>query len=220
MTSVNQNHQLSLRETGKHQLIRFMLAFIVGIGLLSCADVNESSKSNEGAETTAKVTNSSGGPRLDAMRNAGRAQTMMLPEEVRDAEIQTLDGETFRLADYKGKVVVLDLWATWCPPCREEIPHLIELSKEYKDQGVEVIGLDVDQTETVEAIREFADEFGINYKLGYAEQDFALALMNGNTAIPQTFVISRDGRILNRFIGFSSQKMAGLLRQAVEQAAN
>jgi thiol-disulfide isomerase/thioredoxin len=115
-------------------------------------------------------------------------------------------------------VVVLDIWATWCGPCRLEIPHLVELSNEYKAKGVEVIGLTTENpAEDEEAVRAFAKEFNINYKLGWATADLAMPLMQGSNSIPQTFVIAPGGRVLNRFRGFSPS-LAGMIRSAVDKA--
>ena len=136
-----------------------------------------------------------------------------------DAEIKALDGGSFKLSDYAGKVVVLDLWATWCPPCRDEIPHLVEVSKEYRAQGLEVVGLDVDPLQDdAETVRAFAQEFAVNYKIGWAERDLAASLMRGNGSIPQTLVITRDGRVLEHFIGYHPQRTPARMRRAIEQA--
>lgn len=188
------------------------LALVLSGGLLSCSSNSPSVPAKESTATNRPST-------ATAVTTTTTAALTPVPEGVLNADLQTLDGKSFQLADYAGKVVVLDLWATWCPPCRIEIPHLVELHKEFAAQGVEVIGLDVDPTETVDDVNAFAREFGINYKLGWADRSVAIALMGDNGSIPQTFVITRDGRILKRFIGFSPQKTGSMLRQAVEQAA-
>jgi thiol-disulfide isomerase/thioredoxin len=138
-------------------------------------------------------------------------------DPVLGAALPALNGGTFRLADYAGKVVVLNLWATWCGPCRSETPSLVRMSRDYRKRGVEVIGLSTeDAASSREKVRAFAQEFGIDYRLGFAPRDFALRLMNGDARIPQTFVM-RDGRELNRFIGYNEQRPQQL-RAAVEQA--
>lgn len=143
-----------------------------------------------------------------------------LPAGIADAEILSLDGGPFRLSDYRGRVVVLDLWATWCGPCRMEIPHLVELREEYGPRGVEVIGLSVeDPVSDEETVRDFAREFSINYKLGWAEEDWFLKLTRGNTAIPQTFVIGRDGGVYLHAPGYSPQ-LPQMIRDAIARAEN
>ncbi len=142
-----------------------------------------------------------------------------LPENPVLAEaLPALDGGTFQLADYDGKLLVLNFWATWCGPCRNEVPHLIQIGREYRERGVEIVGLSTeDPKTTTEKARAFAKEFGIDYKLGFASREFSLRLMQDRTNIPQVFIM-RDGRILNRFIGFSPQSSPQKLRAAIDQA--
>jgi thiol-disulfide isomerase/thioredoxin len=141
-----------------------------------------------------------------------------VPPEVWNTDIQALDGGTFRLSDYKDKVVVLDLWATWCGPCRLEIPHLVDLSKEYGGKGVQVVGLTTESPQTdAEKVRSFAKEMNINYKLGWARADVAQSLMAGNYSIPQTFVIAPGGRIVTKFRGFSD-RIPDMIRAAIGRA--
>ena len=151
-------------------------------------------------------------------RSQSRSSSKRCPPLAWNAEIQAVDGAAFRLSDFKDKVVVLDLWATWCGPCRLEIPHLVELQNEYKAKGVEVIGLTTeDPLSDEEKVRDFAKEFQINYKLGWSPRDVSLALMNGNTSIPQTFVIAPGGRIVTKFRGFSTQ-IPAMIRTAIDKA--
>lgn len=145
-------------------------------------------------------------------------QLEVLPEDVMNREIQGVSGKPFRLADFNDKVIVLDIWATWCGPCRRQIPHLVELNNEYKSKGVEVVGLTTENPSAdAEAVRDFADEFKINYKLGWATADLALPLMAGSNSIPQTLVIAPGGRVLNRFRGYSPS-LDGMIRSAIDKA--
>lgn len=165
------------------------------------------------AKRTPQVTISSkpGGP-------AQPPQLETVPPAAWNTEIQAVDGAKFRLSDFKDKVVVIDLWATWCGPCRLEVPHLVDLQKEYGGKGVEVIGLTTeDPSEDTEKVRDFAKEFKINYKLGWSPREVSLALMNGNSSIPQTFVIAPGGRIVTKFRGFSSQ-VPNMIRAAIDKA--
>jgi len=152
-----------------------------------------------------------------------QAQTnnvQMLPDSVRQTEVKTIDGKALKLADYTGKVVVLDVWATWCGPCRLEIPELIQLHQDYKGRGVEVVGLAYEtqnnQTPENEAkVRGFANQFKINYTVGLASDDLAASLLLPSGSIPQTYVISQDGHIVGHYRGYSPA-LAAELRQLVE----
>ncbi|MEJ7618530.1 MAG: TlpA disulfide reductase family protein, partial [Pyrinomonadaceae bacterium] len=146
-----------------------------------------------------------------------------VPAELLNAEIQMLDGKPVRLSDYAGKVVILDLWATWCPPCRKEIPHLIELGNEYKDRGVEVIGVTMENPQAdLKKVRDFAREFSINYKLGWATREMALSVLelSGRDTIPQTLIITRDGRIIKHIVGFHPVRTPESMREALDQAVS
>ncbi len=149
---------------------------------------------------------------------AGRPATAPPPKGAMDTAIKSIDGEVFRLSDYKGKIVVLDLWATWCGPCRMEIPHLVQISEEYAGRGVEVIGLSVEDPVADEMdVRNFAREYKINYKLGWAEDEWFMTMTRGNGSIPQTFVFDREGAILLHAPGYSS-RLPQMIRQAIEKA--
>ena len=110
-----------------------------------------------------------------------------------DFEIATRSGEPFRLSDHRGEVVVLNLWATWCPPCRHEIPDFIALQEELGDQGLTVVGVALDEGGW-DAVGPFADEMGINYPV--AVDDGTVDGLYGPTAtFPTTFIIDREGNV-------------------------
>ncbi len=136
-----------------------------------------------------------------------------------DSSIQLLNGgQPVRLADYAGKVIIVDLWATWCGPCRVEIPYLKELATEFKDRGLEVIGLTTeDKTRDTEVVKSFVKEFKINYAIGWANREIVTEVMSGRGSIPQTLVIGRDGKIRKHLVGFNP-RIAPVLRSAVEGA--
>jgi thiol-disulfide isomerase/thioredoxin len=141
-----------------------------------------------------------------------------LPPEVALAPLKDVNGASFKLADFFGKVVVVNFWATWCGPCRREIPELIKLHKEFQSRGVEMIGLtSEDPGASAEKVRKFIQDFQIEYRIGWASDQVAAPLMQGRTAIPQIFVISPDARILKRFVGFSTA-FAPELKQVLEDA--
>ena len=141
-----------------------------------------------------------------------------LPPEVALAPLKDVNGASFKLADFFGKVVVVNFWATWCGPCRREIPELVKLHKEFQSRGVEVIGLtSEDPGASAEKVRKFIQDFQIDYRIGWATGQVSAPLMQGRTAIPQIFVISPDARILKRFVGFSPA-YAPELKQVLEDA--
>jgi peroxiredoxin len=118
----------------------------------------------------------------------------------------------------------MNLWATWCGPCRQETPHLVELSKEFKSSGVEIIGLSTEsQDPDQEKVKEFMSDYNVQYQMVWDDSGFAPALIqlvNGRGVIPQSFIIARDGRILKHFQGFSPEKTPAALRQAIQEAVN
>lgn len=144
-----------------------------------------------------------------------------LPPEASVAPLKDAKGASFKLADFFGKVMVINLWATWCGPCRREIPELVKLHKEFHSRGVEMIGLSTENPDaSAEKVRKFIQDFQIDYRIGWAPVEVGAPLMQGHQAIPQTFVISRDGRILKRFVGFSPANTAAELKHALEDALN
>jgi len=141
-----------------------------------------------------------------------------LPPEVGLAPLKDVNGAPFKLADFFGKVTVVNFWATWCGPCRREIPELVKLHKEFQSRGVEVIGLtSEDPDASAEKVRKFIQDFQIDYRIGWATGQVSAPLMQGHTAIPQIFVISPDARILKRFVGFSPAYTSEL-KQVLEDA--
>ena len=141
-----------------------------------------------------------------------------LPPAVSVVPLKDANGASFKLADFFGKVMVVNLWATWCGPCRREIPELVKLHKEFHSRGVEMIGLSTENpAASAEKVRKFIQDFQIDYRIGWAPVEVGAPLMQGSDAIPQIFVISRDGRILKRFVGFSAT-YASQLKQVLEDA--
>ena len=142
-----------------------------------------------------------------------------LPPAVSVAPLKDANGASFKLADFFGKVMVVNLWATWCGPCRQEIPELVKLHKEFHSRGVEMIGLSTENPDaSADKVRKFIQDFQIDYRIGWAPVEVAVPLMQGYDAIPQIFVISRDGWILKHFVGFSPANTSAQLKQALEDA--
>ena len=118
-----------------------------------------------------------------------------------DFSLKNLEGEEIALSKLRGKVVLLDFWATWCGPCRESIPHLIDLYKTYQPKGFTIIGMSVDKENEEAALRRFVKSMDIPYSVVLSPE--SLARQYGISGIPTTFLIDREGKILEKIVGFN-----------------
>ena len=159
-----------------------ILALVLGFALAGCGG---------GGGTKAKSEGSAAAP-------AGHGET---GTQAPVFELADLTGKTVSSRDYAGKVVILDFWATWCPPCREEIPHLVQLQSKYQSQGLVIVGLSLDAGGAKD-VAPFAEEHNINYPMLIGSDEVAKAY-GGVSAIPTTFVIDRQGKVVKRFIGYT-----------------
>jgi thiol-disulfide isomerase/thioredoxin len=116
-----------------------------------------------------------------------------------------VNGKTVRSSDFKGKVVLLDFWATWCPPCRDEIPGFIELQEQYGDQGLVVVGVSLDEGGAA-VVKRFMQRFKMNYPVVMGDEKVANDF-GGIRGIPTTFVLDREGRIVSRHVGFAEKEV-------------
>ena len=140
-----------------------------------------------------------------------------LPESLLDAELPLVQGQSVKLADYAGKVVVLNFFATYCEPCKVEAQELSKLYEEFSSQGVVVIVLSIENpVMSSVAVRDWFYSSQLPYLAGWATSDFAAAFM-GQETIPQTFVITRKSQILKQLLGYLPTTM-GELTAAVKQA--
>jgi thiol-disulfide isomerase/thioredoxin len=210
------NHSTGPRNfwtTARAALTLSALALLAALGFAGC-----NSRDRE-TENAPKVTVTAG-PRANGTPAAAPtpAEPRMLPASALDAPLKTLEGKAFKLSDLKGKVLVIDLWATWCGPCRSSIPELVAMQKEYGPKGFEVVGLDIDpESDTPEDVTRFAKEFDINYKLAFADRELAISLMRGGN-IPQSIIVNRDGQITEHLVGFHPVNTPKRMRAAIEQA--
>ena len=141
-----------------------------------------------------------------------------LPDELLNASLTTLDGKSLKLSDLKGKVVVMNVWATWCGPCRREIPDFIKIQEDYKGRGVEVLGItSEDERNTAESVREFVKEFKINYRVVWVDAKGWEAFLAPRYSIPQTYVLGPDGNLIDKFVGYSPQ-VASMVRDIADEA--
>ncbi|MGI8788195.1 MAG: TlpA disulfide reductase family protein [Pyrinomonadaceae bacterium] len=140
-----------------------------------------------------------------------------VPSGILQNEIKDLDGNTFKLEDKKGKVVLVNLWATWCGPCLAEMPEIAAMYEKNKDRGFEVIGLDSDD-ESVDDVKKKAEELKVNYKLGFADgkmlsEFIKITRLQG---IPQTIIINREGK-MTFAVGGGGQRVVEKMKEAVEK---
>jgi DsbE subfamily thiol:disulfide oxidoreductase len=119
-------------------------------------------------------------------------------------ELKDTEGKVVKSSDFAGKVVILDFWATWCPPCKAEIPGFIELQKKYGDKGLVVVGVSLDEQGPA-VVKPFMQQFGMNYPVVMGDekitQDFG-----GVAAIPTTFIIDKNGNIAAKHVGYAPKE--------------
>jgi peroxiredoxin len=121
-----------------------------------------------------------------------------------DFALKDANGKTVKLSDYKGKVVLLDFWATWCGPCKIEIPWFIDLERKHKDKGFAVIGVSMDE-DGWESVKPFLSQMNVNYRVVIGNDTTAQAY-GGVDALPTTFLIDREGKIAATHVGLTSRK--------------
>ena len=142
---------------------------------------------------------------------------MFLPEGLRERRITTLENNSFRFADFEGKVLVINLWASWCGPCRKEIPEYETVRRDYLGRDVEFIALTTeDPAASAVRVNKFVRETNFGFLLGWADREIARTLMNGQHGIPQTIVIAANGNIINHWVGYARGRSGSRLREAIE----
>ena len=170
----------------------FALFTLVFSTLAGCSGPATSNNAVAGSETNTQ----------GAKEKTPAPNSRPLSTEITEAELKEIKGANFKLSDKKGKVVLLNLWATWCGPCRGEMPTLVKLQDQFKDQGFEVIGLNTDD-ESTDKIGPFAEEMKLNYTIVWSTGAFQNELLKISKfpGIPQSFLIDRDGNLRAVFTG-------------------
>ena len=121
-----------------------------------------------------------------------------------DFSLKDLDGKNIAFSDYSGKVLFLNFWASWCPPCRNEIPGFVEVYEKYKNQGMVILGVSVDHG-GVDLVKSFAKQNNITYPLAMVTRQIIEDYRPGNS-IPFTIIIDREGKIRERHLGYLDKR--------------
>ncbi len=199
--------------TRKFALIIFVAAFI-----LACDSAPPPKATSEvkPIETIARAKFSSPSKEPGAVLREKNIQSVSADELLQP------DGKKIKFGDLKGKVVLVDVWATFCAPCREQAPKLAALNQKYRDQGFMVVGLNIDEEQDRGLVKEFMQQAGINYTVAYASEKIQRAFLDGtedNTGlgapIPQLFLISREGKLVEHLIGSDPRHSMAQLEEAI-----
>lgn len=126
--------------------------------------------------------------------------------EVPDLQLQNLNGKTEKLSDYRGKIVVLNFWATWCVPCRKEMPLFVELQKQYESRGVQFIAVSVDGPESQNEISKFVRKYKVHFPVWVGATSENQAAFRLGTGLPATIIIDHNGKACFRIIGESKRE--------------
>jgi thiol-disulfide isomerase/thioredoxin len=194
--------------------IVFIALSVVFSSLLACP--TKTTENGTTGETDSNTT--------DAKKKDDKGYPPM-PSAIAQAEIKMLDGSTLKIEDKKGKVVLLNLWGTWCGPCIAEMPSLIEMQEKYKDKNFEIIGLNIGDgegnPESEEKVKEFVEKKQLNYSIGYADRKLSNEFMRvGQMAgVPLSILVNREGKITNIFQG-GGPRILNSMKETVEKTIN
>lgn len=182
--------------------------------------------SGNGVNTSNTLSNVNSNSNANSTASTGDYPPLL--SSLANAEFENLDGTKFKPADKKGKIILMNLWAVWCGPCRAEMPELVKLQDQYRDQGLEIIGLnigkdqDTDEQESIDAIKQFATKMNLNYTLARSPRESSDKFyeVSGKSVVPQSVLVDKQGRLRGVFTGFGpniTQSMRDTLAKVVSE---
>ncbi|MGB7069169.1 MAG: TlpA disulfide reductase family protein [Pyrinomonadaceae bacterium] len=199
-------------------LVLFVVFSMAFSALTACSDTANSQQSSDSLSSTE-------GPASDTSAGAARksksSEYPPIASAVATASLKNLDGSTFTINDKKGKVILLNMWATWCGPCRAEMPSLVQMHEQHQDKGFEVIGLNTDN-EPIAQIEKFAADMKLNYPLVWIDSatQNELVKISRFGGIPQSFIVDREGHLRGVFRGANPkdiEHMKALVAEVVSE---
>lgn len=136
-----------------------------------------------------------------------------------DFALQSLEGKTIRLSDFRGKAVALNFWATWCEPCKIETPWLVELQQKYGPDGLQVVGISADEGDSKEDVAKFTQTMGVNYPILLGKEEVITAY-GGVQFLPETVYIDRDGKVVDKVFGLKGKgEIESYIKKSLSGAA-